>query len=55
MGERRVRRCRVRVKTYTQADLAEAWASGYWRGIDHEGPINDAAIDAKNPHLGDEQ
>ncbi|WP_281275814.1 hypothetical protein [Arthrobacter echini] len=43
------------MRTYSRADLAEAWSSGYWHGIDHDGPINDAAIDAKNPYLrGDE-
>jgi hypothetical protein len=31
-----------------QRMLAEAWASGYWHGTSHEGPLNDAAVDAKN-------
>lgn len=44
------------MKTYTEADLAEAWSCGYWRGLDHTGPINQAAIDKKNPHyLGKRQ
>lgn len=38
------------MKTYTEADIAEAWSSGYWNGLDHAGPINQAAIDEKNPH-----
>jgi hypothetical protein len=38
------------VRTYTQADLAAAWGSGYWHGTSHEGPLNDAAVAAKNPH-----
>lgn len=33
----------------TEADLAAAWEAGYWRGLDHTGPLNDAAIAAKNP------
>ncbi|MGO4493327.1 hypothetical protein AB4Y86_14720 [Arthrobacter sp. 2YAF22_2] len=36
--------------TYTVADLAAAWESGYWHGKSHEGPLNDAAVAAKNPH-----
>ena len=35
---------------YTAADLAAAWESGYWHGTSHEGPLNDAAVAAKNPH-----
>ncbi|MDV8148537.1 hypothetical protein [Arthrobacter sp. B10-11] len=35
---------------YTEADLAAAWESGYWHGMSHEGPRNDAAVSAKNPH-----
>lgn len=35
---------------YTEADLAAAWESGYWHGTSHEGPLNDAAVAAKNPH-----
>ncbi|WP_104175522.1 hypothetical protein [Arthrobacter sp. Y81] len=36
--------------TYTAADLAAAWESGYWHGTSHEGTLNDAAVAAKNPH-----
>lgn len=39
------------MKTYTQADLAAAWDSGYWHGTSHAGPLNDAAINAKNPYI----
>lgn len=39
------------MRTFTAADLAEAWNSGYWHGIDHAGPMNDAAINANNPYL----
>lgn len=35
---------------YTEADLAAAWESGYWHGTSHEGPLNDAAVTAKNPY-----
>lgn len=35
---------------YTEADLAAAWESAYWRGTSHEGPLNDAAVAAKNPY-----
>lgn len=35
----------------TEADLAAAWASGYWHGTRHEGPLNDAAVAAKNPYV----
>lgn len=38
------------VRTYTEADLAAAWESGYWNGTSHEGPLNNAAVDAKNPY-----
>ncbi|MEE2529154.1 hypothetical protein V1639_08940 [Pseudarthrobacter sp. J75] len=41
-------------RTYTKADLAAAWESGYWRGTSHEGPLNDAAVAAKNPHKKEE-
>lgn len=41
-------------RTYTAADLAAAWESGYWRGTSHEGPLNDAAVAAKNPHKKEE-
>lgn len=34
----------------TEADLAAAWESGYWHGTSHEGPLNDAAVAAKNPY-----
>ncbi|NSX37813.1 hypothetical protein HTS88_15625 [Pseudarthrobacter oxydans] len=34
----------------TAADLAAAWASGYWHGTSHEGPLNDAVVAAKNPY-----
>ena len=37
-------------KVYTEADLAAAWESGYWHGTSHEGPLNDAAVAAKNPY-----
>jgi hypothetical protein len=37
-------------KVYTEADLAAAWESAYWRGTSHEGPLNDAAVAAKNPY-----
>lgn len=37
-------------KVYTEADLAAAWASGYWNGTTHVGPLNDAAVEAKNPY-----
>lgn len=42
------------MKTYSEADLAEVWSSGYWNGTGHAGPINQAAIDAKNPHRSPE-
>lgn len=32
------------------ADLAAAWESGYWHGTSHDGPLNDAAVAAKNPY-----
>lgn len=32
------------------AIAAEAWASGYWHGTSHQGPLNDAVVAAKNPH-----
>lgn len=35
---------------YTEADLAAAWDSGYWNGTSHEGPLNSAAVNAKNPY-----
>jgi hypothetical protein len=35
----------------TDPELAAAWASGYWRGTTHEGPLNDAVVAAKNPYL----
>lgn len=35
---------------YTKADLAAAWESGYWHGVDHKGPLNGAAVDALNPY-----
>lgn len=34
----------------TEADLAAAWASGYWHGTSHTGPLNDAAVAEKNPY-----
>ncbi|MBE4716754.1 hypothetical protein [Pseudarthrobacter sp. AB1] len=37
-------------RTYTEADLAIAFERGYWRGVDHKGPLNDAAVRAKNPY-----
>jgi hypothetical protein len=36
--------------TYTEADLAIAFERGYWRGVDHKGPLNDAAVATKNPY-----
>lgn len=35
---------------YAEADVAAAWGSGYWHGTSHEGPLNDAAVAAKNPY-----
>ncbi|WP_426226258.1 hypothetical protein [Pseudarthrobacter sp. DSP2-3-2b1] len=35
---------------YTESDLAAAWESGYWHGTSHMGPLNDAAVAAKNPY-----
>jgi hypothetical protein len=35
----------------TQADLAAAWASGYWHGTSHQGPLDDAVVAAKNPYV----
>lgn len=37
-------------RAYTEADLAAAWESAYWHGTSHEGPLNDAAVAAKNPY-----
>ncbi len=37
--------------TYTESDLAAAWESGYWHGTSHTGPLNDAAVRAKNPYI----
>lgn len=34
----------------TDAELAAAWESGYWHGTSHTGPLNDAAVAAKNPY-----
>lgn len=34
----------------TEADLAAAWASGYWHGTSHTGPLNDAVVAQKNPY-----
>jgi hypothetical protein len=34
----------------TDAELAAAWESGYWHGTSHQGPLNDAAVAAKNPY-----
>ncbi|MDI3194802.1 hypothetical protein QK290_10625 [Pseudarthrobacter sp. AL07] len=39
------------VRTYSEADLAAAWESGYWHGTSHTGPLNDAAVAAKNPYI----
>lgn len=36
---------------FTYSDLAKAWESGYWHGTSHTGPLNDAAIRARNPYL----
>jgi hypothetical protein len=30
--------------------LAAAWESGYWAGTSHTGPLNDAAVSARNPY-----
>lgn len=35
----------------TEEDLAAAWESGYWHGTSHQGPLNDAAVRAKNPFI----
>ncbi len=43
----------MKTKIYTAADIAEAWSSGYWNGTGHAGPLNDAAVRAKNPHLAE--
>ncbi|WP_155850376.1 hypothetical protein [Arthrobacter sp. Br18] len=43
------------MSTYTAADLAAAWNSGYWHGLDHTGPVNDAAINARNPYTHDNE
>ncbi|MGY4543135.1 hypothetical protein ACVWY0_003063 [Arthrobacter sp. UYNi723] len=37
-------------RTYTEADLAAAWESGYWHGTSHTGPLNDVAVRGKNPY-----
>lgn len=42
-------------RTYTEADLAAAWESGYWHGSSHQGPLNDAVVRARNPHLKKEE
>ncbi|MDZ4351350.1 MAG: hypothetical protein U1B81_01825 [Arthrobacter sp.] len=34
----------------TRADLAIAFERGYWRGVDHKGPLNGAAVAALNPY-----
>lgn len=39
------------MRTYTRADLAEAWSSGYWNGTSHTGALNDAVVDERNPYL----
>lgn len=31
-------------------ELAAAWNSGYWHGTCHDGPLNDAAVEAQNPY-----
>lgn len=41
----------MNASTYTAADLAEAWSSGYRHGLDHTGPVNDAVISAHNPYI----
>lgn len=38
-------------RSYTRAEMAAAWESGYWHGTSHEGPLNEAAVAAKNPYL----
>ncbi|MBD1541042.1 hypothetical protein G9E11_01975 [Arthrobacter sp. IA7] len=38
----------------TEADLAGAWESGYWHGTSREGPLNGAAVAAKNPYETEE-
>ena len=40
-------------KVYTEADMAAAWDSAYWHGTSHQGPLNSAAVNAKNPYLKD--
>lgn len=37
-------------RTYTEADMAAAWESGYWHGTSHTGPLSEAAVAAKNPY-----
>ncbi|GAA4047639.1 hypothetical protein GCM10023063_38750 [Arthrobacter methylotrophus] len=32
------------------AELAAAWESGYWHGTSHQGPLNSAVVDARNPY-----
>lgn len=38
---------------YTEADMAAAWDSAYWHGTSHQGPLNSAAVNARNPYLKD--
>ncbi|MEO5314204.1 hypothetical protein PV772_08790 [Pseudarthrobacter sp. CC12] len=40
-------------KVYTKADMAAAWDSAYWHGTSHQGPLNSAVVNAKNPYLQD--
>ena len=42
-------------RTYSQADMAAAWDSAYWHGTSHQGPLNSAAVNAKNPYLKTEK
>ncbi|WP_423184297.1 hypothetical protein [Arthrobacter sp. NyZ413] len=29
---------------------AEIWSSAYWHGTSHQGPLNDAIVEARNPY-----
>jgi hypothetical protein len=34
--------------------MAAAWESGYWHGTSHTGPLNETAVNAKNPYRNEE-
>lgn len=38
-------------RTYTRAEMAAAWESGYWHGTSHTGPLSAALVADKNPYL----